>query len=77
MASLFHFTDGIISGLLRLGIKQGDYVAYVEMADSGAGFKYMVTCGGLRVCDGQAIDLSTAKQKAEEELRVLCSAPRQ
>lgn len=73
MASLFDFADGIIAGMLRLGIKQGDYVAYVEVADWGAGFKYTVTRDSVRVCEGEAPDLTTAKRNAEEELRLLCS----
>ena len=69
--------SGITAGILRLGIAQGGYVAYVEIADSGVGFHYFVTRDGVRLCEGDAPDFSTAKRKAEEELRLLCSVPSQ
>jgi hypothetical protein len=77
MTSQFNFTDGIISGLLRLGISQGEYIAYVEVADSGVGFKYTVRHSGIAVASGEAPELHTAKRMAEEELRALCSNVRQ
>ncbi|MGE5110958.1 MAG: hypothetical protein ACM3JB_08895 [Acidobacteriaceae bacterium] len=77
MGNLFDLESGITAGLLRLGIAQGGYVAYVEMADSGVGFQYCVTRDGVRISEGRAPDFSTAKQKAEEELRLLCSVPLQ
>jgi hypothetical protein len=75
MGNLFDLESGITAGLLRLGIAQGGYVAYVEMADSGLGFQYCVTRDGVRLSEGHAPDFSTAKQKAEEELRLFCSGP--
>ena len=66
--------NGIAAGVLRLGIAQGRYVAYVEVADSG-GFQYCVTRDGIRLIQGNAPDFVSAKQKAEEELRFLSSAP--
>jgi hypothetical protein len=68
---------GITTGVLRLGIAQGDYVAYIEVAGSGIGSRYWVARDGVCLSEGSAPDLPTAKQKAEEELRVLCSAPLQ
>jgi hypothetical protein len=68
---------GITAGILRLGIAQGGYVAYVEVADSGVGFRYRVTRDGVCLSDGYAPDFTIAKQKAEEELRLLCSVPPQ
>jgi hypothetical protein len=49
LTSKFDFTDGIISGLLRLGISQGEYLAYVEIADSGNGFKFSIPQYGFSV----------------------------
>ena len=69
--------SGIAAGILRLGIAQGSYVAYVEVAESGVGFRYCVTRDGVCLSEGDAPDFPTAKQKAEEELRLLCSAPLQ
>ena len=69
--------SGITAGILRLGIAQRGYVAYIEVADSGVGFKYCVTRDGVCLCEGAAPDFPAAKQKAEEELRLLCSAPLQ
>ena len=77
MGNLFDLKNGITAGVLRLGIAQGGYVAYVEVADSGVGFLYFVTRDGVRLSEGFAPDFSTAKQKAEEELRLVCSAPPQ
>jgi len=65
---------GITAGVLRLGITQGGYVAYVEVADSGVGFQYFVTRDGVRLLEGSAPDFTSARQKVEEELRFLCSA---
>jgi hypothetical protein len=69
--------SGITAGILRLGIAQGGYVAYVEVADSGMGFRYRVTRDGVCLSEGYAPDFPAAKQKAEEELRLVCSAPPQ
>jgi hypothetical protein len=66
--------NGITAGVLRLGISQGGYVAYVEVAQSGAGFQYFVTRDGVPILEGSAPDFESAKQKAEQELRFLCSA---
>jgi hypothetical protein len=77
MGNLFDLGSGITAGILRLGIAQGSYVAYVEVADSGLGFLYFVTRDGVRLSEGHAPDFPTAKQKAEEELRLLCSVPLQ
>ena len=66
--------SGITAGILRLGIAQGGHVAYVEVADSGVGFQYCVTRNGVRLSEGAAPDFPAARQKAEEELRLLCSA---
>lgn len=77
MGNLFDLENGITAGFLRLGIAQGGYVAYIEMADSGVGFRYCVTRDGVRLSEGDAPDFPTAKQKAEEELRLVCSAPPQ
>ena len=73
LSSNFRFTDGIISGLLRLGISEGEFIAYVEVADSGVGFKYTVSHAGTYISGGQAPDLPTAKRMAEKELRILSS----
>lgn len=67
--------SGIASGVLRLGIAQGGYVAYVEVADSGVGFRYCVTRDGVCLAEGEARNFPTAMQKAEEELRLFCSGP--
>ncbi len=67
--------NGITAGILRLGIAQGGYVAYVEVADSGVGFRYWVTRDGVCLSEGDAPDFPTAKRKAEQELRFLSSAP--
>jgi hypothetical protein len=67
--------SGIMAGVLRLGIAQGGYVAYVEVGDSGVGFRYWVTRDGVCLSEGEAPDFPTAKQGAEAELRLLCSAP--
>jgi hypothetical protein len=75
MGSLFDLANGITAGVLRLGIAQGDYVAYVEVADSGIGFQFFVTRDGVRLSEGDAPDFPTAKQKAEEELWLICSVP--
>ncbi len=69
--------NGITAGILRLGIAQGGYVAYVEVADSGVGFGYRVTRDGVCLFEGDAPDFPAAKRKAEEELRLFCSAPLQ
>ncbi len=69
--------NGITSGILRLGIAQGGYVAYVEVADSGVGFRYRVTRDGVCLSEGEAPDFPTAKRKAEQELLCLSSAPLQ
>lgn len=66
---------GVTSGLLRFGIKQGHYTAYIEIADSGAGFQYFVVHDGIRIVEGLAADFITAKQTVEAELRALCSTP--
>ena len=75
MGQLFDLQHGVTSGLLRLGIKQGNYTAYLEVADSGMGFQYFVMRNGVRICEGQAPDFITAKQTVEAELRALCSIP--
>jgi hypothetical protein len=75
MGDLFDLENGITAGILRLGIAQGGYVAYVEVADSGAGFRYFLNRDGVRLFEGNAPDFRTAKQKAEEQLRLLCSVP--
>ncbi len=67
--------NGIAAGILRLGIAQGCYVAYVEVTNSGSGFQYCVTRDGVRLIEGNAPDFVSAKQKAEAELRFLSSAP--
>jgi hypothetical protein len=67
--------SGITAGVLRLGIAQGGYTAYVEVPDSGVGFRYWVTRDGVRLSGGEAPDFPTAKQRAEAELRLRCSAP--
>ena len=67
--------SGITAGVLRLGIAQGGYTAYVEVADSGVGFRYWVTRDGVCLSEGEVPDFPTAKQRAEAELRLLCSAP--
>jgi hypothetical protein len=77
MGGIFDLASGITAGMLRLGIAQGGYVAYVEVADSMAGFQFWVSRDGVRISEGHAPDFPTAKQKAEQELRLLCSAPRQ
>ena len=66
--------NGITAGILRLGIAQDGYTAYVEVADSGVGFRYRVTRDGVCLSEGDAPDFPTAKQRAEAELRLLCSA---
>lgn len=77
MGNLFDLQSVIAAGVLRFGIAQGGYVAYVEAANSGVGFLYFVTCEGVRLSEGHAPDFATAKQKAEKELRLLCSVPPQ
>jgi len=67
--------NGIAAGVLRLGIAQSGYVAYVEATISGSGFQYCVTLDGLRLIEGNAPDFVSAKQKAKAELRFLSSAP--
>ncbi len=69
--------NGITAGILRLGIAQGGYIAYVEVAGSGAGFRYWVTRDGVCLSEGGAPDFPTAKRRAEQELRILSSAPLQ
>ena len=75
MGRVLDLEDGITSGVLRLGIKQGVYTAYVETADSGTGFQYFVMRDGTRILEGLAVDFPTAKRKAEAELKLLCSTP--
>jgi hypothetical protein len=66
---------GVTAGVLRLGIAQGGYVAYIEVSDSGKRFQYRITRNGVRLLGGgDAPDFTSAKQKAEQELRSLCSA---
>ena len=67
--------NGIAAGVLRLGIAQGGYVAYVEVTNSGYGFQYCVTRDRIRLIEGNAPDFASAKHKAEAELRFLSSAP--
>lgn len=67
--------NGIAAGVLRLGIVQRGYVAYVEIAASGVGFQYCITRDGVRLLEGDAPDFVSAKQKAEQELRLLSSTP--
>lgn len=67
--------NGITAGVLRLGIAQGGYVAYVEVADSGSGFRYWVARDGVCLSEGDAPDFPTAKPRAEAELQLLSSAP--
>ena len=69
--------NGIVAGVLRLGIAQGGYVAYVQVADYGCGFRYCVTRDGVLLIEGSAPDFVSAKAKAEEDLRFLSSAPLQ
>jgi len=71
MATLFDLASAIADGHLRLGIAQGGFVAYVEVADSGVGFKFFLRRAGVRLCEGEAPDFMTAKEKAEAELRFL------
>ena len=52
---------------------RGEFIAYVEVADSGVGFKYTVSHAGTYISGGQAPDLPTAKRMAEKELRILSS----
>jgi hypothetical protein len=73
MSSYFSFNDGIISGLLRLGIALGECVAYIEVADSGVGFKFAVLRKGIRLAEGCEADLEAAKKRAEDELRLIHS----
>jgi hypothetical protein len=67
--------SGITAGVLRLGIAQGGYTAYVEVADSGVGFRYWVTCDGVCLWEGEAPDFPMRSRVVEAELRLLCSAP--
>lgn len=69
--------NGIVAGVLRLGIAQGAYVAYVEVTNSGSGFQYCVTRDGIRLIEGKAPDFVSARHKAEAELRFVSSAPLQ
>lgn len=49
MRNLFDLKIGITAGVLRLGIAQGGYVAYVEVGVSLVGFLYFVACDGVRL----------------------------
>jgi hypothetical protein len=42
MGELFVVENGITAGILKLGIAQGGLVRYVEVADSGIGFKFCI-----------------------------------
>jgi hypothetical protein len=72
MTGLFDLKNGITAGVLRLGIAQGEYTAYIEAADSGVGFKYFVSREDVRIIEGESPDFSSARKRAEEELQLLC-----
>jgi hypothetical protein len=53
--------SGIAEEVLRLGIARGGYTAYVEVADSGLGFRYWVTRDGVCLSEREAPDFPTAR----------------
>lgn len=76
MSDLFDLTNGITAGVLRLGIAQGDYVAYVEVADSGIGFQYFVRRVPLRCFASRVVLVSLVAQTLRHTSRARCTQRR-